>query len=325
MLLPDRSDSNGGVHHLAVGAGKDSNLYVVNRDNMGKFDANSDATIYQQLTGALPGGIWSNPAYFNNRVYFGPVDNALQAFDIDNAKLTPSSATAHPFTYPGVTPSISADGSANGILWAAENSNPAVLHAYDATNLATEFYDSNQAASGLDHFGAGNKYIAPTVANGQIFVGTTNSVAVFGLLPFLPLANGEYTITNQMSTFVLDDPGSNPSPGIQIIQYPPNGGTNQKWYFTTSGGGYYTIRNASSRLYLADPGGSKTNGTELQQLASDGSAAQLWSLSISGSGYVIRNKASGLVIDDTGYSFTHSKGMTLSTATGNSNQAWLIH
>jgi len=297
----------------------------VNRDNMGKFDASSDATIYQQLTGALPGGIWNNPAYFNDHVYFGPVGSAIQSFNIVNAKLAPSSATAHSFTYPGVTPTISARGSSNGILWAVENTNPAVLHAYDATNLATEFYNSNQAASGRDQFGAGNKFIAATVANGQVFVGTTNSVGVFGLLPSLPLANGDYTITGQMSTLVLDDPAFSSSPGTQIVQWSPNGGANQKWSFTSNGSGYYTIRNSSSGLYLADPGGSANNGTRLEQLTGDGSASQLWSLSISGSGYVIRNKASGLVVDDTGYSLSLGTGMQVWTASGGSNQAWLIN
>ena len=326
MLLPDETDSGGTVHHLAVGAGKDSNLYVINRDNMGKYDATSDGTIYQQLSGALPGGIWSNPAYFNNHVYFGPVGSSIYSFGISNAKLSLSSSTGHTFAFPGITPSVSANGSSNGILWAVENSNPAVLHAYDPANLSTEFYNSNQAASGRDQFGSGNKYIAAMIANGQVFVGTQNSVAVFGLLPHtLPLPNGEYTITGQMSTLVLDDPGFNGNSGTQIIQWTPNGGTNQKWYFTVNSSGYYTIRNASSGLYLADPGGSTNNGAKLEQLKGDGSDSQLWSLSISGSGYVIHNKASGLVIDDSGYSLSRGTGMQLWTATGNSNQAWLIH
>ena len=324
MLLPDQTDANGTVHHLAVGAGKDANLYVVDRDNMGKFDPSSDSTIYQQLTGALPGGIWGNPAYFNNHVYFGPVGGAVRSFEISDAKLTPSSSTTHTFGYPGITPSISANGSSNAILWAVENTNPAILHAYDATNLATEFYNSGQAAAGRDNVGAGNKFIAATIANGQVFVGTTNSVGVFGLLPSLPLPNGEYTITGQMSTLLLDDPAFSSASGTQIIHWTPNGGNNQNWVFTAGVNGYYTIRNASSNLYLADPGGSVTNGTKLVQLAGDGSDSQLWSLSISGSGYVIRNKASGLVVDDTGYSLTRGTGMQVWAASGNSNQAWLI-
>jgi hypothetical protein len=86
------------------------------------------------------------------------------------------------FVYPGTTPSISANGLANAIVWAAENSDPAVLHAYDATNLSRELYNSNQAPNGRDQFGAGNKFITPTIADGKVFVGTQNSVGVFGLL-----------------------------------------------------------------------------------------------------------------------------------------------
>ena len=78
ILLPDLNDNNGQVHHLAVGAGKDSNIYVVDRDNMGKFNPNNDNAIYQELVGALPGGVWANPAYFNNTVYYGSVGQTAQ-------------------------------------------------------------------------------------------------------------------------------------------------------------------------------------------------------------------------------------------------------
>jgi hypothetical protein len=77
---------------------------------------------------------------------------------------------------------ISANGSSAGIVWAHENSNPAVLHAYEAANLAHELYNSAQAANGRDQFGAGNKFIAPVIADGKVFVGTQSGVAVFGLL-----------------------------------------------------------------------------------------------------------------------------------------------
>ena len=185
MLLPDLTDSGGTVRHLAVGAGKDANIYVVNRDNMGKFNAANNSQIWQQLSGALPGGIWSTPAYFNGVVYYGSVSANLKAFTVTNAKLvaTPQSQSTTQFTYPGTAPSVSANGTANAIVWAHENTNPAVLHAYDAANLAHELYNSNQAAANRDHFGAGNKYITPTVAEGKVFVGTTAGVAVFGLLP----------------------------------------------------------------------------------------------------------------------------------------------
>ena len=184
MVLPDLNDGAGHTMHLAVGAGKDSNLYVVNRDSMGKFNAGNNNSIYQELAGALPGGVWAMPTYFNNTVYYGSVGSPLQAFTITNAKLSTSAAahTANSFGYPGATPSVSANGASNGIVWAVENTNPAVLHAFDASTL-NELYNSNQAASGRDHFGNGNKFMVPTIVNGKVFVGTPNGVAVFGLLP----------------------------------------------------------------------------------------------------------------------------------------------
>ena len=184
LLLPDLTDSTNTVRHLVVGAGKDGNIYVVNRDSMGKYNASSN-NIWQQVSGALPGGIWSTPAYFSNTLYYGDNGGTLKAFAITNARLgtLPASQSATQFTSPGTAPAVSANGSSNGIVWAHENTSPqAVLHAYDATNLAHELYNSNQAANNRDQFGAGNKFITPTIADGKVFVGTQNSVAVFGLL-----------------------------------------------------------------------------------------------------------------------------------------------
>jgi len=183
LVLPDLTDTAGTVHHLAVGAGKDSKIYVVNRDSMGKFNSSSDSAIYQEISGAI-GGVFSMPAYFNNTVYYGAVNDNLKAFPIANAKLATSASvqSANSFQYPGSTPAVSANGTTNGIVWAVENASPAVLHAYDATSLQ-ELYNSNQAASSRDHFGNGNKFITPTIVNGKVFVGTPNGVAEFGLLP----------------------------------------------------------------------------------------------------------------------------------------------
>lgn len=181
VLLPDLTDASGTVRHLMLGAGKDGTLYVVNRDDMGKFSSSGNAD-WQELDGALPGGVFSSPAYFNGTVYYGDVGGPLKAFTVTGAKLSsqPTSVTTTDFPYPGATPAVSASGSTNGIIWAVENSNPAVLHAYDAADLTHELYNSNQASGGRDNFGAGNKFITPAIADGMVFVGTTNGVAVFG-------------------------------------------------------------------------------------------------------------------------------------------------
>jgi hypothetical protein len=186
MLLPDLTDASGTVRHLAIGAGKDGNLYVVNRDAMGKFSSSAN-NIWQEIDGVLSGGIWSSPAYFGGMVYYGPAGGQMLAFAVSQAKLAtaPGSRTSTQFGYPGTSPVVSANGTTSAIVWAYENANSgaAVLHAYDAANLGTELYDSTQAVGGRDQFGSGNKFIAPMVADGKVFAASTNSVAVFGLLP----------------------------------------------------------------------------------------------------------------------------------------------
>lgn len=187
MLLPDVVDSTGTTRHLVVGMGKDSNLFVGDRDNMGKFNetTKTNGNIYQVIPNAVPGGAWSGPAYFNNTVYYAGVGDVLRAFAISSAKLSVVAQTSQAtFAYPGATPSVSSNGTLAGIVWAVQSATTAqaVLHAYDATNLGHELYNSTQAPNGRDSFGLGNKFITPVVANGYVFVGTPTGVAVFGLL-----------------------------------------------------------------------------------------------------------------------------------------------
>ena len=185
IVLPAMKDAAGKIRHLAIGAGKDSRIYVVNRNNMGKFNPNNDKAIYQEIDGVLSGGEWATSAYFNGNIYYGPVGNNLLQFQFSKAKLStsPQSKSAASFPYPGSTPSVSANGSTNGIVWAIEHSDPNdVLHAYDATNLANELYNSNQAANQRDQFGPASHFGTPMIVNGKVYVGTTTNVTVFGLL-----------------------------------------------------------------------------------------------------------------------------------------------
>jgi len=184
IILPDLRDSGGQIKHLALGAGKDTHIYVVDREDLGKFNPVAN-NIYQEIAGVLAGRVFSMPAYFNNKVYFGAVNDTINALAIADARLSTSAVahTSNTFSYPGSTPSISANATSNGILWAVQNGTPAALHAYDANDISHELYNSNQAAASRDQFGAGNKFITPTIVNGKVYVGTTNGVAVFGLLP----------------------------------------------------------------------------------------------------------------------------------------------
>lgn len=182
MLLPDLKDASGKIRHLAVGAGKDQVIYVVNRDSMGKFNPSNDSAVYQELPNALGGAEFASPAYFNGTIYYGAYLSQLRAFPIANGLLpsTPSSQSATRFDYPGTTPSISANGTTNAIVWAVENAQSGVLHAFEAANLAHELYNSNQAGKRDQFFD--NKFIVPMVAGGKVYVGTPTGVMVFGLL-----------------------------------------------------------------------------------------------------------------------------------------------
>ena len=189
ILLPDQKDAGGTVHRLIVGAGKDKNIYLADRTNLGKYNPSTSApnsNIYQQVTGQLAGGSFSTPAYFNGVLYYAAIGDSLKAFPLTNARLatSPSSHSAATFAYPGATPAVSANGAQNGIVWAVEShdSAAAVLHAYDPTNLGHEYYNSNQAPSGRDSFGNGNKFISPLIVNGKVYIGTQTGVAIFGLL-----------------------------------------------------------------------------------------------------------------------------------------------
>ena len=188
LLLPDQTDSTGTTQHLMLAAGKDTNLYLLDRDNMGKYNGNntSSDTIYQELDGALAHGVFSAPVYFNGSIYFADMGSTLKQYALSAARLpaTPTSHSSASYAFPGASPSISADGTSNAIVWAVDSStsSAAVLHAYNPANLAVEYYNSTQAAGSRDAFGNGNKFITPVVANGKVFVGTASGVAVFGLL-----------------------------------------------------------------------------------------------------------------------------------------------
>lgn len=86
LLLPDLTDATGTTRHLAVGSGKDANIYVLDRDNMGKFNPNQD-NAYELISGELAGGEFAKPSYFNGTVYCGAVGDALKAFPITDARL----------------------------------------------------------------------------------------------------------------------------------------------------------------------------------------------------------------------------------------------
>jgi uncharacterized protein (TIGR03437 family) len=180
VLLSDAAGSS--AHpHLLISAGKEGRVYLVDRDQMGRFNRAGDR-IVQSLEGAI-GPLYGGPAYFNHTVYFSASHDVLKAFSISNGQLAtvPASQAKQVFDYPGAIPTISANGSADGIVWLLEGSSGGTLHAYDASNVGNEIYNS-QMNGPRDGLGSFVRFTIPTVANGKVYAGTGSSLAVFGRL-----------------------------------------------------------------------------------------------------------------------------------------------
>ncbi len=195
MLLPDSAGSSANPH-LMVTCGKEGKIYLLNRDSLGHFNAANDNQIVQELPDANP-GTWASPAYFNNMIYYqaGCLDGApdvLKAYAVTNGYIVPNpvSESTTAFGYPGATPVISANGTNDAIAWVLQDdaiaSGPSVLHAYNATNLAQELYNTTQAGS-RDTLGAPVRLTVPTVFNGKVYVGAAYGLYVLGNSSFLAM------------------------------------------------------------------------------------------------------------------------------------------
>ncbi|HEY6349966.1 MAG TPA: PQQ-binding-like beta-propeller repeat protein [Candidatus Angelobacter sp.] len=193
MLPPFQSGATD--PNLIIEGGKDGNVYLVNRDNMGKFNSSTNSNVETAPLGRPDpaNGLFSTPAAIGTSIYFGEIGEPLELFTFSRGLLSsaPTAQTANSFAFPGTVPMISVNGSTNGIVWALDvsryignnnpNPGPAVLHAYNAGNL-TELYNSTQAGT-RDQAGVAIKFTAPTISNGRVFVGTANQLDVYGPLP----------------------------------------------------------------------------------------------------------------------------------------------
>jgi len=211
VLLPDQASS---PVHLLVEVGKDGVAYLIDRDNMGQFRPSDNNQIVQNFPATS--AFYGTPAFWQNSLYFagsyaGTTD-ALKQFSFSPAtglfNTAVSSHSSQNYGFPDVSPSVSSQGSSNGIIWAVDAglygyaspnaaggvncyqvpvpatcTGPAILHAYDATNLGQEYWNSTQAAANRDRAGNAVKFVPPTVANGKVYVGTRTEIDVYGLLP----------------------------------------------------------------------------------------------------------------------------------------------
>jgi hypothetical protein len=188
LVLPDSVGSTDHPH-LLVGSSKEGTIYLIDRDNMGHFNPDGDNVVQSLL--AVIGPAYDTPAYFNNGLYYAGVGDHAQVFTIADSSAQISTLSASQstdtFGFPGSTPSISANGTSNGIAWDLDRvSNE--LRAYDATNYANELYTSDQASDQRDALGRAIKFTVPTVANGHLYVGTADSLVIYGLFALAPPA-----------------------------------------------------------------------------------------------------------------------------------------
>jgi hypothetical protein len=255
LLLPD-SVGSAAHPHLIVGAGKEGTIHLVDRDNMGHYNTANDNQIVQEVQNAI-GSAFSSPAYFNNQIYYQGVGDVTKAFLISNAHInpTPVSQATTSFSALGGTPSVSANGTNNGIVWTIQSdafatSGPDVLHAYNATNLALELWNSSQNLA-RDNPGGAIQMTTPTVVNGKVYVGAEYALSIFGNSVFLATPSispngGSYF--NSLTVTLSDA-----SPGASI-------------YYTLDG----TTPTTNSLLYTVPF--ALTNSAQLQAVALESGA-----------------------------------------------------
>ena len=271
VLLPDQTGSH---PHLLLAAGKLGVLYLLDRDNLGQFSNNgvSDPQVVQEISGL--GALFSTAAYWNNNIYVWGSSDYLKTFTLNNGLLSTSPTAQSGFTigFPGATPSVSANGASNGIVWSLQTdtvggndgdpiyTSPAVLHAHDATNVAVELYNSQQNYN-RDQAPNAVKFIVPTVTNGKVYVAGLRQLSVFGVLPTVQVATptitpagGTYSGTQSVtlsdttsgaSIFYTTD-GSTPSPASNLYTGPITVSSNTAINAIATEGGYLSSAVASA-------------------------------------------------------------------------------
>jgi hypothetical protein len=184
LLLPDQPGAH--AHLLATG-GKDGRIWLLNRDNLGGYQTN-DAGAVQVIPQMGSDILFGGGSYWNGNLYFQETGDTLNQFALDNGMMpaSPTSSSASGFGYPSSPAAVSSNGTSNGVLWFLESDSysqgPAILHAYDPTDVSNEIYNSTQAPNNRDRAGIAVKFAVPTVANGKVYVGTSTEVDVYGLL-----------------------------------------------------------------------------------------------------------------------------------------------
>jgi len=290
VLLPPLSSGQ----QLIAQQGKQGTIYLLNAGDLGKYCVNltpactgSDTNVVQEIMGASP-GIWGSPAYWNGNLYWTGANDSIKAYSFNAGgsglmSSAPTSQSAQIFAFSAPTPTISSNGTSNGILWALDGSADDStcdgggsaclgLFAYDATNLAHLLYTSSQAANNRDSPGVAVKFEKPVVANGKVYVGTQSTVTAYGLLsnalpaaapPTLSPAPGAYagpqTIsladTTPGATIYYTTNGAQPNGSSTVYRGPFTLGSTAIVQAIASASGYTVSTTSSGTYFIAPPAG----------------------------------------------------------------------
>ena len=300
LLLPDAVGGGGGNHQL-VQLGKSGIVYVLNRENLGGYNPNNSTDPGQK---ASAGGLWGAPAYWNGNVYIWGQSDHLKSFGFTNGTFTsssPTSVSAEGASTYSPSPSISANGTTNGIVWSLKTDNfgtkgATTLYAHDATNVAKLLYSSATNAT-ADNPGPAVKFVTPTIANGKVYVGTETQLSVFGLLGGVAEA----------ASPVISPAGQSFSKPIQVTM--TDSTPNAKIYFTTDG----STPTTTSTLY----GGPLTvTGTET--ISAIASATGFLQSQIDRQSYTLQTQTLSPTFNPPPTSYTSAQSVTISDATPNS-------
>ena len=259
VILPDQ----GGAHpHVLVMMGKSGMVYVIDRDNMGHVTANAPNRSVQEFDAGL-GGYWSTAAYWNGHVYLkGDGGGPVKSYTVSNSTLTAAAQSTVTWNQGGggggsATPSISANGSSNGILWAIEGGNPAVLHAFDALSL-NELWNSNQSAA--DHPGGYVNFTLPTIAAGRVYCPSSGQLCVYGTSgatgPAITKEPANQTVVvGSTATFTVTAGGTSP------LTY--------QWQKSTNGGTSWTNVGTNAATYTTPATVAGDTGTLFRVIVSN--------------------------------------------------------
>ncbi|MGB8322361.1 MAG: chitobiase/beta-hexosaminidase C-terminal domain-containing protein, partial [Candidatus Acidiferrum sp.] len=299
VILPDSVGGGGGNHQL-VQVGKTARVFVLNRENLGGYNPNN--TTDPEESAYLAGGLWGGPAYWNGNVYIWGTNDHLKAFSFANGALnsTPTSTSNETTGQFSPTPTVSASGTTNGIVWSLRTDNYStqgreILYAHNATNVSTLLYSSESNVA-RDNPGNSVKFITPTVINGKVYVGSESQLSVFGLL------NG----STQAAAPAFNPPSESFSTSVQVTLTDSTSGASI--YYTTDG----STPTTSSTRYTAPF--TLTASTTFNAIAA---GTGMLASTVSSATYTLLTQVATPTFNPAPGSYTAVQSVTISTTTAN--------